>query len=345
MCWESFIRKFFLARGYILNRISEITKRDIFDLFKNGFNIEVTVGNHPEFQNYPMFKEETIHMDYWGRLEEIEFLERIYNLDKMESTDSRFDNAKGDIWQHTINNNDWECFWVFSDPRFKLKNGEDKYFLDFICEVFHPVVIANNTSWKTFLDEINRLLKFDGYEIVEGSKVSGRVVYTWKSETQNKIIQNQLGDIKKNFSSDYVNNQIDTMNKLITDSPNTAIGKAKELLETCCKSILDEYEEDYNDDIKLIQLMKKTLDVLDLTPKNIDKENKYKNIASQILGNLCNISDGMGQLRNLYGGGHGKSKYYQELPSRYAHLAVGTSATAVHFIWETHLDRMRNKNN
>lgn len=41
-----------------------------------------------------------------GRLEEDQFLARIFDLDKMPSHDGRFETAAGDIWQHRVNNND-----------------------------------------------------------------------------------------------------------------------------------------------------------------------------------------------------------------------------------------------
>jgi hypothetical protein len=39
-----------------------------------------------------------------GRLEEVEFLQRIYDLNALPSTDGRFEDAAGDIWQHRVNN-------------------------------------------------------------------------------------------------------------------------------------------------------------------------------------------------------------------------------------------------
>ena len=50
----------------------------------------------------------------------------------MPSTDKRFDNADADIWQHRINNSDWEDNWVFYDERFGIHNGEDHALLRFI---------------------------------------------------------------------------------------------------------------------------------------------------------------------------------------------------------------------
>jgi AbiJ N-terminal domain 3 len=39
-----------------------------------------------------------------GRLEEVEFLQRLYDLKTLPSTDGRFKDAAGDIWQHRVNN-------------------------------------------------------------------------------------------------------------------------------------------------------------------------------------------------------------------------------------------------
>lgn len=44
-------------------------------------------------------------------------------------------------------------------------------------------------------------------------------------------------------------------------------------------------------------------------------------------------------LRNAYGDGHGKTKSFKSLPSRYARLAVGAAITAVYFLWETYEEK------
>ena len=111
-----------------MNRITEITKRDILDLFQNGLEID-------EF-----FQTRTVTYNYYGRLEEIDFLKRLYDLERMPSFDSRFVNAEQDIWQHTVNNDDYPYCWVFEDKRFNLQDGSDEVYLKFLCEVFHPAV-------------------------------------------------------------------------------------------------------------------------------------------------------------------------------------------------------------
>ena len=60
-----------------MNRITDVTKRDIYDLFRDGLQES---GLFAELISYP----------YYGRLDEIDFLERIYDLDSMQSNDPRF---------------------------------------------------------------------------------------------------------------------------------------------------------------------------------------------------------------------------------------------------------------
>lgn len=151
-----------------MKQITEITRRDIFALFLYGMDIE-------EF-----WENKRISYGCYGKLSELDFLKRIYDLKALPSCDSRFDNAEGDIWQHTINNDDYENGWIFEDERFELLNGEDEVLLKFLCAVFHPAVRNENGYWKEFLEAVNGLLRADGYELYPESKISGRDVFGWR---------------------------------------------------------------------------------------------------------------------------------------------------------------------
>ena len=150
-----------------MKQITEITKRDIFALFQYGMDVQ-------EF-----FESKRIQCSCYGKLSEMDFLKRLYDLSALPSFDSRFDNAEGDIWQHTINNDDYEDGWVFEDKRFQLLDGDDEAFLKFLGASFHPAVRVENGYWKEFLDAVNGLLRNDGYELYPESKISGRDVYGW----------------------------------------------------------------------------------------------------------------------------------------------------------------------
>ena len=126
------------------------------------------------------FDNKRIHYGYYGRLNEIDFLKRIYDLKSLPNYDNRFDDAEGDIWQHTINNDDYDDGWVFEDDRFELLKGEDEVLMKFLCAVFHPAVRVESGYWKEILDSVNGLLRNDGYELYPESKISGHDVYGWR---------------------------------------------------------------------------------------------------------------------------------------------------------------------
>jgi hypothetical protein len=155
-----------------MNNITEITRRDIIELFREGYVEHSWLGDEKVF--YP----------YYGRLTEIEFLKKLYQLDKMPSNDTRFENAEVDVWNHTVNNsNDWESDWIFRDDRFELFDGSDVVLLNFLCAVFHPENRYEKGYWKQYLNKINGLIKADGYELYETGKISGRTVYSWRKIT------------------------------------------------------------------------------------------------------------------------------------------------------------------
>lgn len=151
-----------------MNKITGITRRDIFDLFKKG----ITEDNWLTI--------ETIYYPYYGRFEIVDFLKRLYNLADWESKDPRVDNAEEEITMH-IHNGDYPDNWIFEDKRFQLFDGEDYILLKFLCEVFHPEVRDENGIWERYLEKINTLLNEDGYEIVATSKLSGRDMFSWRT--------------------------------------------------------------------------------------------------------------------------------------------------------------------
>ena len=150
-----------------MRNITEITRKDIYDLFRYGH-------------------------DYYGSLKEIDFLKRLYPLEEMPSLDTRFENAASDIWQHTVNNDDYPSCWIFEDERFPLKNGSDEDMLRFLCEVFHPAVRYEKGYWKDYLGKINTLLKADGYELYESDKISNRYVYSWRQISEEESISGRF---------------------------------------------------------------------------------------------------------------------------------------------------------
>lgn len=295
------------------NNITEITRRNIFDYIQ-------------------------IENLWWsGRLEESEFLARIFDLKQIPSTDSRFKQAADDIWQHRVNNYDWPDNWIFSDERFGLLSCDDSVFLNFLCEMIHPIVRANATEVKKLLKLFNDNLKEDNYEIVEKSSISGRPIFVGRQRLVGKeSIEKKSGELKNILDADYVTQQITLMETSIENAPHMAIGIAKELIETCCKSIFEERNELYDKNWDLTKLMKETTKLLKLTPEDIPNESRAASSIKQILGSLCSVVQGIGEIRNEYGSGHGKNGKFKGLQPRHAKLAVGSASTLAIYLLETH---------
>ncbi|WP_062065788.1 abortive infection family protein [Cellvibrio sp. OA-2007] len=296
--------------------ISEATRRDISDL--------ILIEN----------------IAWSGRLEEPEFLSRLYNLKEMPSTDHRYENAYGDIWQHRVNNDDWSDDWVFTDSRFDLMHTEADIFLRFLCETLHPVVRTSQEDIEKLKQAYNLLLANDGYEIVPKTKVGNRELYAARQIALSAELN--IASLKKEFlaaDASYVNAQITRMESAVDNDPGLAIGTAKELVETVCKTILEERGITLDGNLELPKLVKQTAAELKLTPSDIPDEVKASDSIKRLLKNLADITYGVAELRNSYGTGHGKNAKSRGLSSRHAKLAVGAASTLAIFLVETHGER------
>jgi hypothetical protein len=295
-------------------RISQITRRDIADAIAiEGVN-------------------------WSGRLEESEFLSRIFDLNALPSTDGRFKDAAGDIWQHRVNNpEDWSDYWIFQDERFDLMGCDDQVFLRFLCETIHPVVRADVTESEKLCQLYNSYLKNDGFQLIEKTRLSGKPIFTGRDV--GVIGAPGLATAREVLSgtdATYVAQQITRMESSVINDPDLAIGTAKELVETCCKTILIERGITIPKGADLPQLVKLTSKELQLTPEDIPGEAKAADTIKRLLSNLATITQGIAELRNQYGTGHGKASKAKGLTSRHAKLAVGSASTLAVFLSETH---------
>jgi len=162
-----------------LNKITDVTRQDIIDIIKNGFYEEFDEP-YKNWETGQMEMGQTVFMPYYGRIDVVDFLDRIYNLDDLESNDSRYSTARYDIHNH-LGWGDIDSDFVFSDSRFQLTRlFDDEPLLKFMCEMLNPVVRIENGNWRKYLDVFNNLLKPDGYELYSHRKISGREVFDYR---------------------------------------------------------------------------------------------------------------------------------------------------------------------
>ena len=182
--------------------ISEITKRNIFD--------ELKIRN----------------TNWSGRLDEVEFLNRLFDIESLPTTDGRFQNMRGDIWQHRINNNDWDNWWIISDTRLNLMS-DDNTFLRFITEIIHPVVRNDAKEVSELLNVFNGHLAADGWKLVEKTRISNKPIYV-AVEFKNDFEFRNEEEVSEKYAGDQLKKCTD---KIVRNDYEGAVSSARAFIE------------------------------------------------------------------------------------------------------------------
>ncbi|MEV6952058.1 hypothetical protein [Streptomyces sp. NPDC051183] len=142
------------ARADEPQTITAVTRRDIFTYLRG------------------------ISRPWWGKMDEVTFLEGLYDLDQPPAGDSQLPTVRADMQQHRFNNEDLPDDWIFEDPRLELSHGPDKVLLTFLARMVHPEVAADSGEAIKHVEELNLLLGPDGWGLRPYEFLSGRPLYT-----------------------------------------------------------------------------------------------------------------------------------------------------------------------
>jgi hypothetical protein len=124
----------------------------------------------------------------------------------------------------------------------------------------------------------------------------------------------------------------------IGPDPASAIGSAKELLESVLKFVLDDYGVSYSNAASLSDLYKLVAIELRLTREAVPASAKGSRAAQRILQNLATAVQSLAELRNELGVGHGRTAPSLAL-TRHARLAANSARAVSEFVLETWHDR------
>lgn len=297
--------------------ISRVTRQNIFD----GLRIDNVIWN--------------------GRLEEVEFLERLFDLQSLPSRDSRFTNAAGDIWQHRVNNpTDWDDDWIYGDTRFDLLHCSADQFLRFLSEIVHPVVRPDRNESLKIVQQFNDQLRPEGWHLVEAEKIAGRPRFVGQGlRDSSRRSVSRARSAADALDAGWMQKEIERLENAVERDPALAIGTAKELVETCCKTILGKLGIEVSRGDDLPKLTKAVAKELKLVPEGIPDEARGANAVRLILQNLSAMTQNLAELRGLYGSGHGRDGKHRGLEGRHARLAVGAAAAFIDFVTETYHKR------
>ncbi len=148
-----------------------------------------------------------------------------------------------------------------------------------------------------------------------------------------------LKSLANELDADELSRQINRIESNVDSDPALALGTAKELVETCCKTILKERGEAIPKNADVGQLVKATMKTLSLLPDSIPDSAKGAQTIKRTLSNLAAVTQGLAELRNLYGTGHGKHGKSKAIRPRHARLAAGAAISLATFLFETHKER------
>lgn len=229
-------------------------------------------------------------------------------------------------YYHTIKWSDWndikkiiQVYENVLNPLMGSKNAEE-------------ILTSSNTSWNN--QEAKKLiyaLKRDGFQIREGKIITGAGTPSL----------NSIKEVATHFDAKHLADQIRRIEQSVEADPALAIGTAKELVETCCRTILAERGKIISGTPDIAALTKQAFRELKLLPDNIPDQAKGSDTIKRLLSNLATISQGLAEIRNLYGTGHGKQGTYKPVSSRHAKLAVGASVTLATFLFDTHKETLK----
>lgn len=148
-----------------------------------------------------------------------------------------------------------------------------------------------------------------------------------------------LSSSATNLDAPELERQLERLRGSTDSDPALALGTAKELIETVCKTILEERQLPVDHDWDLTRLVRETRSALRLLPDDIHDSVKGAEAIKRVLGGLGSIAQNIAELRNLYGTGHGRSSKKRGIEPRHARLASGVAAALVTFLLETHWQR------
>lgn len=135
----------------------------------------------------------------------------------------------------------------------------------------------------------------------------------------------------------HLRQQLARVDSAVATDPDLAIGGAKEIVETVCKTILRERNVGFGPREEVQPLARKAFSALRQLPEDVPEAAKGAEVIRIMLQHLAAVPQSMAELRNMYGTGHGRDGKARGLQPRHARLAAGVAATLATYLLETHL--------
>ena len=186
-------------------------------------------------------------------------------------------------------------------------------------------------------ERLNTELRRDGWSLVDMRRLLA--VDATGSSRGNPLFRRAELSLRTSavvLSSAWMHQEIERIEAAIETDPALAIGTAKEMVETCCKHIAEALKVELPANPDMPVLVKAVLKGLRLVPENIPEVLQGGGEHQRTLRSLSQITQGLAELRKLYGTGHGRAASHRGLDARHARLAVASAAAFVEFVVATY---------
>uniref|UniRef100_E6Q7N4 Abortive infection protein-like C-terminal domain-containing protein n=1 Tax=mine drainage metagenome TaxID=410659 RepID=E6Q7N4_9ZZZZ len=193
-----------------------------------------------------------------------------------------------------------------------------------LLEVFENILVQAYQARDESANDLVHWLQKDGYEY-ENQRLRAR----------GRDVAPHLAAMVTAMDAQRLHDELRRLEDSVESDPALAIGTAKELVESVCRTILEVMQQPAARNSDLGELVKSTTKCLKLAPSDIPEAAKGADLVKKTLHNLAAIVGNVAELRNLYGTGHGKSGKAKGLDPRHARLVAGAASTLATFLWDT----------
>ncbi|EMR01617.1 abortive infection family protein [Cesiribacter andamanensis] len=229
--------------------------------------------------------------------------------------------------------NECELKLEFLDLGFDMMNP-DKEFTICDAHILTPAKYYKNLkSYEDLTSKIEETVKelaiTDSVHIKDVLWLPGRTKY---KREKGKNSDEILGILNEG----YVQHQLNTMYGSLHEKPHLTIGIAKELIETVCKTILIDKQVEVDPNWDVGRIVKETNKLLKFLPPETPNKEVAERAILKVLGGLSSIVQGIAELRNNFGSGHGHEPSFKGLDKTYAKLAADSSSELALFYLKVH---------
>ena len=134
-----------------------------------------------------------------------------------------------------------------------------------------------------------------------------------------------------------IRQQVEAIEEAVHDRPAMVFDLAKALVETICKTILDELGVGYDNNFDAPKLLRETLIQLRLFPSGHESPSDLTDSIKKTVNGLMTTVQGLCDLRTREGmASHGREAFSSNLEPVQALLAASAADTVVGFLWNVH---------